>query len=367
MVIRYFHRMLFGMLSIVAIGLPFSLSRWPETGFLPAYVVHILISAWIFIVFLMRNKVRRRVIIQTVLLPLIIISVTGALTFGLQSPTVTFAVFSAFIGATAWGIRAGIYITAAFVLFYVLVGYGYWSGQLALSIDPTAYARSFIGWLSNPIVTIIISTFLLIASSEVLITLRKMVLEIHAHKEEIAAHKKEIEHLANHDALTGLPTLRMANQQMETAVALAGRGGYKTGLLFLDLDGFKKINDTHGHEAGDDVLKAIAERLVQTIRSSDTACRVGGDEFLVLLARVGERKEVEDICKRMIEIVSEPVIYEEKELVVGVSIGAALYPDHATNAKELRNAADELMYEVKRSGKNNYKFAAFEPESVGVS
>ncbi len=174
---------------------------------------------------------------------------------------------------------------------------------------------------------------------------------------DLTTAKNEIEHLANHDMLTGLPTIMLATDRIKSAISNSIRTQQKVALLFLDLDGFKQVNDTYGHEAGDLVLQTVALRLLDEIRDVDTACRIGGDEFLVLLASIENIKEVEQICQRLIASVGSTVSYQGSDLSIGVSIGAAIYPDHALEATHLRKRADDLMYQVKKSGKNNYMIA----------
>ncbi|MGL1936258.1 MAG: GGDEF domain-containing protein, partial [Fibrobacterales bacterium] len=129
------------------------------------------------------------------------------------------------------------------------------------------------------------------------------------------------------------------------------------GVLFVDLDGFKNINDSHGHTAGDAVLKAVAERLNECTRKIDTVARVGGDEFLVITGEMSSPKNAELIAEKIIKRLVESVYYEGKEIFVGASIGIAIYPDNGSTSEELLKTADDAMYTVKKSGKNNYTLA----------
>ncbi len=174
---------------------------------------------------------------------------------------------------------------------------------------------------------------------------------------ELKNLRSKIEHMANHDTLTGLPTLRLASDRLDLAISNAKRLKQKVALLFMDLDGFKQVNDTYGHEVGDVVLQTIAQRLREAIREVDTACRIGGDEFLVLISGAVNRYQVEEVCQRLIESVGKKVTLGDISSTVGVSIGIAIYPDHASNPLDLRKKADKIMYKVKESGKNNYMFA----------
>ena len=162
---------------------------------------------------------------------------------------------------------------------------------------------------------------------------------------------------AHHDQLTELPTLRLARERADLAVALAKREGKYCAMLFLDLDGFKKINDSYGHDAGDATLIEIANRLRSALRTSDTACRIGGDEFLIVLSEVQDQSAVEHLCARLISHIQQPIEFEGNQFSVGASIGAALHPNHGSDFEALRTAADTLMYEVKKNGKNNFRVA----------
>ena len=175
--------------------------------------------------------------------------------------------------------------------------------------------------------------------------------------DEVHKQRNQIQELATHDQLTGLPSLGLAADRLEIALAAARRSGKKVALLFIDLDGFKTVNDTLGHEAGDFVLKAVAERLEKVIRPEDTAARIGGDEFILMLGGLPEEQVAARIAGRAIDAISRPFDFGGSSISVGASIGIGLFPDHANNAQTLRRVADEAMYRVKRSGKNQFAFA----------
>jgi len=182
-----------------------------------------------------------------------------------------------------------------------------------------------------------------------------LALQVKERTRELEEKNKEIEHLANHDHLTGLPSLRLANQRLNIALNIAKRKGHIAAVLFLDLDGFKDINDTCGHEAGDTVLVEAALRIQKVIRDYDTACRIGGDEFLVILSEVESVSFIKDICERILSQINKPFMLHGKPLKIEASIGCAYYPKHGETEDALKKTADRLMYEVKHSGKNNYK------------
>ena len=157
--------------------------------------------------------------------------------------------------------------------------------------------------------------------------------------------------------LTGLPALRLATDLADKALSHARRTGEKVALMFVDLDGFKAVNDGHGHEAGDHVLAQVATRLKACLRASDAAARIGGDEFLVLLVGLRDAEAAGQVADKIVAAVSQPIPYAATTLTVGASVGIALFPDHALDTISLQRVADQAMYRVKRAGKNAYAFA----------
>lgn len=177
---------------------------------------------------------------------------------------------------------------------------------------------------------------------------------------EIAERRKlaaELRFLADHDALTGLPSLRLGRDRVQQALTATRRSEQHAVVMFLDLDGFKQINDTHGHDVGDRVLKIVGGRIKSEVREQDTVARIGGDEFLAVLVDIPESGVVERIAAGVIENVGQDIALESLKLQVGVSIGIALSPENGGSVDELISAADEAMYLVKRRGKNDFGFA----------
>ena len=168
--------------------------------------------------------------------------------------------------------------------------------------------------------------------------------------------------MATHDILTGLPNRRLLMDRIDSAIHRAYRERQKVALLFIDLDGFKSINDNHGHDAGDVVLKVVAERLSGLTRETDTVARLGGDEFVVVYTDVKEKREVPALGKNILAALAAPVILsQEHEGMIGGSIGIALYPDNGNEGEAVLKAADDVMCAVKRQGKNSYLFADATP------
>jgi diguanylate cyclase (GGDEF)-like protein/PAS domain S-box-containing protein len=184
-------------------------------------------------------------------------------------------------------------------------------------------------------------------------TVQKLEAEI-AERKKIAA---ELDFLANHDALTGLPSLRLCKDRLDLSLAEARRNRQQSAVMFLDLDGFKQINDRYGHEFGDLVLKATAMRIKAEIRETDTVAGIGGDEFVVILSSLPNIGVAERIAANLIEKIAQPIRIATVESTVSASIGISLYPQHGSTAEELIRVADDAMYQVKRRGKNSFGFA----------
>jgi diguanylate cyclase (GGDEF)-like protein len=143
---------------------------------------------------------------------------------------------------------------------------------------------------------------------------------------------------------------------MSAAINMARRYKKAAAVMFIDLDGFKAVNDTLGHDAGDYVLKQVAQRLLSCVRETDTVARVGGDEFLIIATEINSQDNAAWIAKKVIQLISKPVFFKKRQAVVGTSIGIALFPDHGDDMDQLIKLADEAMYKVKNAGKNGFSF-----------
>lgn len=170
----------------------------------------------------------------------------------------------------------------------------------------------------------------------------------------IKSYQEEIRALAFQDPLTGLPNRRVLDDRLNLAIRFAHRHNRYLALLFLDLDHFKQVNDTHGHDAGDALLKEIARRLSGCVRETDTVIRVGGDEFIVLLSELSAPDNATIVARKIIEAVGEPVPVAGAEVTVGVSIGIAAASGHRARVDELMLQADAAMYDAKKAGRNTY-------------
>jgi len=184
---------------------------------------------------------------------------------------------------------------------------------------------------------------------------------ISSEKSELEKAAKRISHLANHDSLTGLPNRRLLFELLQKSFDIAGRSGSRVGVLYIDLDDFKPINDRYGHFAGDRALVAVAERLSGILRASDTLARVGGDEFIAVLTNVRDRSDIELVARKILEGCLEPLPLPGMDCRVGLSMGIAVYPDDSRSIEELVSLADASMYRVKRERKHGFSFYSEEP------
>jgi diguanylate cyclase (GGDEF)-like protein/PAS domain S-box-containing protein len=176
---------------------------------------------------------------------------------------------------------------------------------------------------------------------------------------EARAAELKLSHLAHHDILTDLPNRTLLNDRLNQAIALAQRHGNQVGVLFLDLDRFKQINDSLGHAIGDKLLQEVSRRLVPTVRRSDTVSRHGGDEFVVLLSEVRHFTNAARHAEKILAALSAPYAIARHDLRITVSIGISMSPNDGEDAETLIKCADAAMYCAKEAGRNAYRF--FEP------
>lgn len=177
-------------------------------------------------------------------------------------------------------------------------------------------------------------------------------LEVRLLYRELAQYSRQQQELALHDPLTNLPNRRLLEDRIATVLQHATRQQNKAAIMYLDLDGFKSINDSHGHAYGDEILKQVAQRLVGCSRKEDTVARVGGDEFVIVMGNIAQAADTQEPANKLIEAVSLPYQVNGLTLQLSTSIGIGIFPDDADQVAALLAAADGALYEAKRSGKN---------------
>ncbi len=339
-----------GLIVIALIGAPASASRSITTGWMPLYTFHVGMAVIIIGVFLFRRFLSLDA--RSVLLIVVFwsIGLAGLLSFGILGASYWWLVLSSLIVSTIYSIRAGIITALAVTAVLMLAAAGFIYGVLNMPPDLNVYASSRVTWVSM-LLTTSATPFIVFqaiaAYQQTTLALLK----------EVQEQRDHIMQLASHDTLTRLPLMSLAMDRLALVLRDAQKTNCKAAMLFIDLDGFKNVNDTAGHEAGDLVLKTIAFRIARSVRLSDTAARIGGDEFIVILGGLPDERIATEIAQRIITAVSRPIEYSGRQVRVGASIGIGLFPDHAADAATLRRVADSAMYAAKRRGKNSFTFA----------
>lgn len=193
-------------------------------------------------------------------------------------------------------------------------------------------------------------------------------LEVRLLYKELEQYSFAQKSLALHDALTGLPNRRLLIDRLTLSIAHARRNKTAMALMYLDLDGFKQVNDSLGHDAGDILLRTVATRLASAVRQEDTVARLGGDEFVIALWELDHPDSVVNLVSKVIQAVSQPYCIEDRAVSITVSVGIGIYPTHGEDMETLMKGADKALYEAKRTGKNDYRIAAcLEPRAIDKS
>lgn len=180
-----------------------------------------------------------------------------------------------------------------------------------------------------------------------LLFLGYLVVRYVAATEQLAEREAPMRHMAQHDGLTGLPNRELLSDRLHQALAMAERSGTRLAVMYMDLNSFKQINDTLGHHVGDEVLKSVAMRIISVLRASDTAARVGGDEFVVLLSTVENRAAAELVGRKLVLELEHPMEIREHTVQITAGIGVAMYPEDGTTDVDLMRIADAAMYRNK--------------------
>ena len=277
---------------------------------------------------------------------------TGVLGVGLMGASVTFLVLSNVVVAMLLKRQQVHFVFGLTVAAMLIAAAGFVSGTFPLPYDPHLFPTNLSSWVHS-VLTVTITTFVLIDGiTHYRRALQKMAAQLIEQNERITEQKRQIEYQATHDELTGLPKRRWLREHLDVEISRAQRDKSKIAVFFIDLDGFKLANDTYGHDAGDHVLRAVGQRLTDSIRVMDLAARMGGDEFLVVACGLNHVDEVPLIAGKLKNVVSQEVTYHGQAVKIGASIGTAIYPDDALAPEELISLADEAMYVAKRAGKS---------------
>jgi diguanylate cyclase (GGDEF)-like protein len=203
-----------------------------------------------------------------------------------------------------------------------------------------------------------VTTFISLAVSNIQSheTVRQLNSILFAEKKEIENAQQRIEHMAYHDSLTGLPNRQSLDRFIQQQITKADSAKGHFHLVYIDLDGFKPVNDQHGHRVGDEVLVVVSKRIQKALRTHDFASRVGGDEFILIIDSFSQKGAVRGFLERLLKIIQEPISIDGLQVTVSASIGAARYPDQGADLDKLMHSADQAMYAIKRQGKGGFQF-----------
>lgn len=246
------------------------------------------------------------------------------------------------------GLRSGLFAAYPVGASTEIVGVDNYFWMLISHIPRKVLLIKFRGYVFN--------LFVLTASLFILSSIVSWVLAQSITKHKL--YQKKLMHMAHFDTLTGLANRSLLQNHLDQLLLRARRYNEKFAILYLDLDGFKAVNDTLGHHMGDLLLKNVARRLTQCIRASDIAARLGGDEFVIILAKIINNDDAGIVAHKIVNALAEPFTFRDKKMQVGVSIGIAIYPDDGDRNDLLLNLSDGAMYIAKTSGKNRYVYAS---------
>lgn len=357
-----------GLFCLAMVILPISVWRnalGPQGLRLPAALFMLsTTTAVLGVTWLSRKRLSYSTKAGALLLVLFFTGAGGLISFGQAAPTGNYFAMGFFISAILYSPSVVFWMIACAVLLMSGVGYLVVSGAHSVPVDLNAVVHDPTAWVNLTLTLSLSAGTIATAMSAFTRALQGLLGDVHRQQSEIKAQRDQIRHLATHDNLTGLPVMRLALARSRHAIAQARQSGRKIAFMFLDLDGFKGVNDRHGHDAGDHVLKEVALRLSAAVRAADTAARIGGDEFVVVLHDLLHAHAAGDVADKILHALSAPIDYDGHTLRVGASIGIAIFPDHAEDFDGLKRVADKAMYAVKASGKNNYLFAP-EPPAAG--
>lgn len=336
--------------------------RWPQAFALLAVASALLTASYLY-----RHRLSYRFKSRMLLSVLFLAGAGGLVSFGQAAPTGNYFTMAFVVAAILYARSLVVAMIGGTVALIALVGYAAVTGLHVVVVNISEVSRQPAAWLNLTLSMALTTGAIAAALGAFMRSVYGLLGDVHRQQLEIEQQRDQIRHLATHDNLTGLPMLRLANDRSRVAIARAQRAGRKVGFMFIDLDGFKAINDLHGHDAGDAVLKEVAQRLKTAVRASDTAARIGGDEFLVILGDLSEAEQAADVAAKILHTLAAPITHGRHQIGIGASIGISLFPDHAGELDALKKAADTAMYRVKAAGKNAFVFAGEQPAPLPLS
>lgn len=339
-----------GLLLIALVAVPASVSRSLGSEWLPLYSLHVATGVAVVALYLMRRRLSDRFKAAASISLFWVVGLAGLLVMGLAGSGLWWLAISSLLVSVLYSVRAGLLVMGLVLAAVVAVGTAFCLGALVEPRGASSLMRSPAAWVSAAVGATLMPLLVFRAFAAFNAATLQLL-------KQASEQRELIQELATHDELTGVPTFTLALDRLEQALRAIPRSGRKVGLLFIDLDKFKTINDSLGHEAGDAVLAAVARRLCLNLRSEDTVARIGGDEFVVILSGLGGPDEAVLVATKLQKALAEAVPYRDVSINVACSIGAAFAADGSQSAEQIIRAADAAMYEAKRSGSNQVRLA----------
>ncbi len=330
--------------------LPVVVWRGHDVGWHLQLQLHAALIAVTFGLVAARSRLSTRVKSAILVTVFLLLGTAGVFTLGMVGTGYWWCLQGAVMMATLFSMRAGIVTALASASMLSLSGVGFVSGALAPPFDLNAHLGNASAWSAFLVVVVFAPLALLLALGSYQSMVERLVAQVDDQRRRLEAQ-------VGHDTLTGLPLMRLAADRVDVAIRHARRVGCKVALLFVDLDGFKAINDGHGHAAGDHVLQEVAARLRGCVREEDTVARVGGDEFVVVAGDLTGAAGAERLARDIHAALAAPVTWQRAALQASASVGIALFPDDADDGEALRRAADAAMYGAKHAGRSRHAFA----------
>ena len=328
-----------------------SVSRGIRGDWQPVFSLQLMLLVVLFFSAMLRNSLSPAVLGRILITLCVIVALAGMYTYGAIAPAGHwFTAIAVFLIGMLYSLRAMVVSTLTLLAAILIIAWLHLHGTISPAIVPAEFAVAQSSWLVELMCA---AVFIAI----VLPTLRNFVEANERWMSEYERRREKIAHLAMHDELTGLPILHSVKDRLSMACNRCQRTGELLAVLFIDLDGFKELNDSYGHAAGDACLQAVAARLNGRLRQQDTAARSGGDEFIVVLENVSGESAAAGVAQELIALIGQPIEFEHYRLHVGASIGVALCPENGENAQSLLHNADVAMYRSKRAGRNGFVFA----------
>ncbi|AOE50720.1 GGDEF domain-containing protein [Kangiella sediminilitoris] len=327
-----------------------SVSRVTISGFQPSMVLHIAVSASLVFFALRRRHFSIKLKLNYLLLLSLLISTFGVYNWGLMGNGFIWSVLGIIFITLYYGSKFGAISAVLFCLYCTIIGVLYITGKLQLAVEPGSYVTSIAGWATAIIGALLPLSLTVLVVGTLYNSARSMLQKLE--KQQI-----EITILAEQDSLTGLYNTRVFQQLIEQAMERSKRHDSWVYLINIDLNSFKQVNDNYGHHAGDQILKHVANQLLSITRGGDTLCRVGGDEFLILLEHPKRYSSLEIIhlIKRLKQAVSFPYEYDGTTLKVSCSAGYAeynaLHTPYLVTKDDILKEADRKMFEDKKSAR----------------